>query len=57
MQNLHLFKLNLLLLYSLYYYAEACNEFAGPITASLRQKATQLLSKKYRSGGESLATL
>ena len=44
------------LVYSLYY-AEACNEFAGPISASLRLRATQILSKKYRSGGEPLATL
>ena len=38
------------------YYAEACNEFAGPISAPLRLWATQLLSKKCRSGGEPLAT-
>ena len=41
----------------LLYYAEACNEFAGPISASLRLLATQLFSKKYRSGGEPLTTL
>ena len=40
-------------IYSLYY-AEACNGFAGPISASLRQQ-TQLLSKKSHSGGEPLA--
>ena len=39
-----------LLLYWLYY-ADACNEFAGPIFASLRLQATQLNSKKCRSGG------
>ena len=33
------------------------DEFAGPISASLRLRATQLLSTKCRSGGESLATL
>ena len=38
------------------HYAEACNEFAGPILASLRP-GTQLLSKKCRRGGEPLATL
>ena len=43
-------------LYSLYY-AEACNEFAGPIPASLRPRATQLPPKKCRNGGEPLATL
>ena len=53
----HILKSNSnLLLYSLYY-AEACNEFAGPISASLRLWATQLLSKKCCSGGEPLATL
>ena len=44
-------------LYSLYY-AEACNEFAEPI--SLRRhcgQATQLLSNKCCSGDEPLATL
>ena len=43
-------------LYTLYY-AEACNEFAGPISASLRLRATKLLLEKCRSGGEPLATL
>ena len=43
-------------LYSLNYF-EACNEFAVPIFASLRLQATQFFSKKYRSGGELLATL
>ena len=38
-------------------YAKACNEFMGPISASLRMRATQLHSKKYCSGGEPLATL
>ena len=42
--------------YSLYY-AEACNDFAGPFSASLHLRATQLLSKKCRKGGEPLATL
>ena len=42
--------------YSLYY-AEACNEFARPISTSLRLWATQLFSKKWCSGGELLATL
>ena len=28
------------------YYAEACNEFAGPISRSLCLRATQLLSTK-----------
>ena len=42
--------------YSLYY-AEAYNKFAGPISASLRLQATQLLPKKCRSGGEPLATV
>ena len=37
--------------------AEACNELAGPISTSLQMQATQLLSKKCRSGGEPLATL
>ena len=36
---------------------EACNEFAGPISASLRLRTAQLLSKKCRSDGEALATL
>ena len=37
---------------------KACNEFVGlePISASLRVRETQLLSKKCRSGGETLAT-
>ena len=35
----------------LLYYAEACNEFVGPISSSLRW-ATQFLLKKCRSGGE-----
>ena len=43
-------------LYSLYY-VKACNEFTGPIFASLCLQATQLLLKKCRSGGEPLATL
>ena len=38
------------------YYAEACNELAGPISASLLP-ATQLSSKKCFSIGEPLATL
>ena len=29
------------------YYAEACNEFSGPDSASMRLRATQLLSTKY----------
>ena len=41
----------------LLYYAEACNEFAGLISESLRLRPTQLFSKKYRSGGKPLATL
>ena len=43
-------------LYSLYH-PEACNEFTGPNSATLHLEATQLLSKKYRSGGEPFATL
>ena len=42
-------------LYSLDY-AEACNELAGPISASLHPGNTAPL-KKCRSGGEPLATL
>ena len=38
------------------YYAEACNEFAAPVSASLRLE-TLLFSKKCRSGGEPLQTL
>ena len=45
-----------LLLYSLYF-AEACNEFMGPISVSLRLRATPLLSKKCCSGGGPLTTL
>ena len=41
--------------YSLYY-AEACNEFTGPSPRNCAQ-ATQLHSKKCRSGGEPLVTL
>ena len=37
-------------------YTKACDESARPTSASLRLWATQLLSKKYRSGGEPLAT-
>ena len=36
--------------------AKACNELAGPVSTSLRLRATQLLSK-CRSGGEPLGTL
>ena len=43
-------------LYSLHD-AEACYEFPGPISASLRLQATKLLSKKCRSDSEQLATL
>ena len=39
------------------YYAEAYNELAGPISASLHLQAAELLSTKYRNGGEPLATL
>ena len=42
--------------YSLYY-AEACSELVGVISASLRLRATKLLRKKCRSCGEPLATL
>ena len=49
-------KLLNLSLYSLYH-TDACNEFAGPISASLRLRATQLLLKKCRNGGEPLASL
>ena len=42
---------SILWLYSLYY-AEACNEFTGPIFTSLRMRTTQFLSKKRRSDGE-----
>ena len=38
-------------------YAETCNNFFGSFSASLRLRATQLLSKKCRSRGEPLATL
>ena len=47
-------KSNLLLYFP--YYAEACYELAGPFSASLRP-GSQLLSRKYRCGGELLATL
>ena len=43
-------------LYTLYY-AEACSESVGFISASLHLQATQLLSKKCHSDGEPLATL
>ena len=43
-------------LYSLYY-AEACYELAEPIFLSLHLWATQLLSKKCRSGGEPLTAV
>ena len=39
------------------YFAEACNEFADAISASPGLRATQLLSKKCRSGGKPLAAL
>ena len=39
------------------YYAEACKEFAGRLSTSLRQRATQILLEKCRSGGEPLVTL
>ena len=56
MQNVeHKIKSNLSLY--LLYYAGACNELAGPISASLRLWTKQLFSKKCRSGGEPLATL
>ena len=38
------------------FYAEACNKFAGPISASLRPGNTLLL-KKFCCGGKSLAAL
>ena len=45
----------------LLYYAEACNEFAGLISALLRLRATQLLSKKmsqrWRAVGNTVSTL
>ena len=44
-----------LLLYSLPH-AEACNELTGPFPRHFA-RATQLLLKKCRSGGEPLATL
>ena len=44
-----------LIFYSLFY-AEACNELGGPISASLR-RAAQLLWKKRCSGGEPLSNL
>ena len=50
-----IFKSNFLLY--LLHYATACYEMAGPISALFRQRATQLLSKKCCSDGESLATL
>ena len=39
------------------HYVETCNELVGPISASLRLWATQLLSKKCPSDGEPLVTL
>ena len=39
------------------YYAEACNELAGPISVSLRLKKMQLHLKQCGGGGEPLATL
>ena len=39
------------------YYAEACNELAGRISASLHLRTTKLHSKKFRSSGQPLATL
>ena len=44
-------------LYSTSCSAEACNEFAGSISALLRLLETQLLSKKCLSGGEPLTKL
>ena len=41
----------------LVYYVKAYKEFAGPTSVSLCLRETQLLSKKCRSGGESLTTL
>ena len=55
LQNFDNFFKSNLSLYSLYY-AKACNEFVGPISASLRL-ATQLLSKKCCSGSKPLTTL
>ena len=39
------------------YYTKVYNEFVGAISALFRQQARQLLSKKCRNGGETLATL
>ena len=52
--NLILIKSNLSLY--LMYYAEACNEIAGPVSASLRLGSTAF-SKKCRSSGEPFATM
>ena len=49
-------KLKSKIFHYIHYYAEACNELAGPIPASLRP-STQFLWKKCHSGGELLATL
>ena len=45
------------ILFAVQFYTEVCNEFAKPISASFRLRATQLHSKKCCSGGEPLATL
>ena len=39
------------------HYVETCNDMVGPISTSLRLRATQLRTKKCRSGGKPLATL
>ena len=51
-----LFSISNFSLHSLYC-SKACNELTGPISASMHQRTTKLLSKRYRSGGEPLATL
>ena len=56
--DMHIFKSNLPL-YSLYY-AEACNEFAGPISASLRPGNTapfEEMSLRWRAVGNTVSDL
>ena len=50
------YKLINLSLYSLYY-AETCNESAGPISVSLHLQATQLLLNECRSAGNTVSDL
>ena len=39
------------------YYSEACNEFVGPISVSLRPGNTTSFKEMSHSGGDPLATL